>query len=222
MKAAVIVAGGSATRMNSTTPKQFLLLKNKPVLAYSLTAFYRFEPSMKLLVALPAHLFDPWKELQKTYGINIPHELVPGGETRFHSVFNCLQHLTGEGLVAIHDAARPLVSVELIQRLFAAAESSGNAIPVVPVNESLRKVSGASSQPADRSIFRIVQTPQVFCTTVIQQAYMQPNQPGFTDDSTVLESTGRSVHLVEGDPVNFKITYPDDLMIADALLGSRQ
>ncbi len=220
MKAAIIVAGGSGTRMNSPNPKQFLLLKDIPVLMYSLTAFFQFDASIRILLALPENLFSDWKKLQKKYRLTIPHELIPGGDTRFHSVFNCLQQLDGEGLVAIHDGARPLISLKLIHRLFSMAENEGNAIPVIPINESIRELAGSSNQPANRSLFRIVQTPQVFRTSLIQQAYTQPYQPGFTDDATVFESLGNQIHLVEGDPANLKITYPADLLMAEALLIS--
>ncbi len=220
MKAAIIVAGGTGTRMNSPNPKQFILLKGIPVVMHSLFAFSRFDESMQLLLTLPEHLFDRWQEIQKEHGWSIPHILVPGGETRFHSVRNCLHHLDSTGLVAIHDGARPLLSQSLINRLFLAAEKEGNAIPVVPVNESIRQAEGATNKPADRSLFRIVQTPQVFQTSLIQQAYLQPYQPGFTDDATVLESIGKPIHLVEGDPANLKITYPADLLIAASLIHS--
>ncbi|NQV02143.1 MAG: 2-C-methyl-D-erythritol 4-phosphate cytidylyltransferase, partial [Bacteroidia bacterium] len=201
-------------------PKQFLLLEGIPVVMHSLAAFSRFDESIRILLSLPEPIFDKWQELQKVHGLNIPHELIPGGETRFHSVRNCLKHLDGTGLVAIHDGARPLLSQELIRRLFTTAEKEGNAIPVVPVNESIREVEGSSNKPADRSRFRIVQTPQIFQTSLIQQAYSQPYQPDFTDDATVLESIGKSIHLVEGDPANLKITYSVDLLMAKALLNS--
>lgn len=220
MNAAIIVAGGSGTRMNSTVPKQFQLLKEIPVLIYSLNAFSRFDPSIRILLALPENLFGDWKELVKKYDLAISYQLIPGGETRFHSVFNCLKHLEGKGLVAIHDGARPLISQMMIRRLFSEAESKGNAIPVVPVNESIREVTGSYNRPADRSLFRIVQTPQVFLTSLIQRAYDQPFKDEFTDDATVLESLGELVHLVDGDPANLKITYPADMVIAEALLNS--
>ncbi|MFH1296959.1 MAG: 2-C-methyl-D-erythritol 4-phosphate cytidylyltransferase [Bacteroidota bacterium] len=220
MKAAIIVAGGTGTRMNSLTPKQFLLLKGIPVVMHSLFAFIRFDESMKLLLALPEYLFDRWKELQQEHGWSIPYDLVPGGETRFHSVSNCLQRLDSKGLVAIHDGVRPLLSQSLINRLFLTAEKEGNAIPVVPVNESIRQVEGSSNKPVDRSLFWLVQTPQVFHTFMIKQAYLQSYQPGFTDDATVLESLGKPIHLVEGDPANLKITYPSDLLMAASLLHS--
>lgn len=220
MKSAIIVAGGSGIRMNSSTPKQFLLLKNLPVLMYSFNAFLRFDASIRILLALPECLFSEWMELQKVHGMTIPHELIPGGDTRFHSVLNCLKHLNGEGLVAIHDGVRPLISMELIHRLFTAAEVIGNAVPVIPVNESIRELIGSSNQPFDRSLIRIVQTPQVFLNSLIMQAYAQPYQPRFTDDATVLESIGVPIHLEKGDPINLKITYPSDLLMAEALLNS--
>lgn len=220
MKAAIIVAGGLGTRMSSSTPKQFLLLKEIPVLMHPIKAFFRFDPSIRILLALPELLFDEWIALQQRYRLTIPHELIPGGVTRFHSVFNCLQKLDPDGLVAIHDGARPLISPELIHRLFTVADAKGNAVPVVPATESIRELAGSSSQPSNRSLFRIVQTPQVFLTSLIQQAYIQPYRPEFTDDATVLESTGVPIYLEEGDPINLKITFPADLVMAEALMNS--
>ncbi|MBN1199221.1 MAG: 2-C-methyl-D-erythritol 4-phosphate cytidylyltransferase [Bacteroidales bacterium] len=220
MKAAIIVAGGTGSRMSSPTPKQFLLLKEIPVLMHPINAFFRFDPSIRILLALPESLFSEWVALLQRYNLTIPHELVPGGATRFHSVFNCLQRLAPEGMVAIHDGARPLVSQELLHRLFTLAEEKGNAVPVVPVTESIRELAGSSSRPSDRSLFRIVQTPQVFQTALIQEAYTQSYRSEFTDDATVLESTGIPICLASGDPINLKITFPSDLVTAEALMKS--
>jgi len=202
MKTAIIVAGGAGTRMNSSTPKQFLLLNGLPVVMHPLTAFFRFDPSIRLLLALPEQLFDSWKELQQHHNWSIPHEVVPGGKTRFHSVKNCLALLHEEGLVAIHDGARPLLSGSLINRLFSTAEEEGTAIPVVPVNESVRILDGSVSKPADRSRLRVIQTPQIFRISGIKKAYDQSYRPAFTDDATVFESMGNPVHLIDGEPTN--------------------
>jgi len=220
MSAAVIVAGGSGARMKSATPKQFLLLNMMPVLMHPVIAFHEADSSIRILIALPESFFDDWLALTKRYGLTIPHELIPGGNTRFHSVSNCLQHLDPNGLVAIHDGARPLVSAGLIRRLYAFAEERGNAVPVVPFSESVRELSGLSSQPVDRSRIRIVQTPQVFLTSEIRKAYAQPYRPEFTDDATVLEASGIPVHLADGDQMNFKITFPYDLMRAEAVMNA--
>lgn len=222
MKTAVIVAGGTGTRMNSPSPKQFSLLNGIPVLSYSITAFFSQDPSIRILVALPGQLFESWNELQVKYNLTIHHELVAGGETRFHSVSNCLDRIEPSGLVAIHDAARPLITPTMIGRLFTEAEKRGNAVPVVPVNESIREVTGPYSHPADRSRIRIVQTPQIFHSSQLKTAYRQPYAPAFTDDATVVESLGEKIHLVEGDRANLKITYPADILLAEALLAGKK
>ena len=133
---AIIVAGGSGTRMHSSTPKQFLPLAGKPVLFYSLEAFYNFDTTTEIIIALPADFFSEWEELCTEYNFSIPHKLVTGGETRFHSVQNGLQIITEKGIVGVHDAARPLVSTETISRSYEAAEKFGAAVPFVPLNDS--------------------------------------------------------------------------------------
>lgn len=207
--------------MNSITPKQFLLLGGKPLLMHSLSAFPSAYPDISLVLALPADQFSRWQELCDQYDFSIPHQVVAGGETRFHSVQNALPVITGEGLVAIHDGARPLVTRALIRKVFAAAEQSGNCIPVISLNESLRIISGTASHAVDRNTCRIVQTPQVFHTTILKNAYLQPFREQFTDDATVVESIGETIYLVDGDPANLKITNPDDLAAAEILIRQK-
>ena len=184
---------------------------------HSLLAFSNACPGINLILALPHDQFSAWNNLCAKYAFNIPHTLVPGGATRFHSVQKALSVLSGEGVVAIHDGARPLVSETLIRNTFQSAEALGNCIPVLPLSESLRMLNGELSQPVDRSLFRIVQTPQTFLISIIKRAYEQPFQERFTDDATVAESNGEIIHLIPGDPVNLKITHPADLLIAEYL-----
>ena len=159
-----------------------------------------------------------WHQLLREFGCTIHHAVIHGGKTRFHSVQNALATLEGEGLVAIHDGARPLVSESLIRRAFVAAENLGNAVPAIPLNESVRMVEEDSNIPADRSAFRIIQTPQVFRLSQVKKAYEQRYRKAFTDDATVLEATGEKINLIEGDPANIKVTRPEDLVIAQALI----
>jgi 2-C-methyl-D-erythritol 4-phosphate cytidylyltransferase len=217
-KTAVIVAGGTGSRMLSGTPKQFLLLCGKPMLMHSLEAFDRAFPGMALVVALPENCFDLWNRLCTQFDFSLPHQLTAGGETRFHSVKNALAYLDGEGLVAIHDGARPLVSETLIRQCFLEAAAHGNAVPVIALTDSVRQISGETNQSVDRTLFRIVQTPQVFRADLIKNAYQQEYREQFTDDAMVIESMGESIHLADGDPVNIKITHPSDLAAAEALL----
>jgi 2-C-methyl-D-erythritol 4-phosphate cytidylyltransferase len=205
--------------MGSEVPKQFLPLDGKPVLMHSLLAFYYAIADAAITVALPAAEFARWEELKKEHGFSVPHKVISGGETRFHSVKNALEILPPEGIVAIHDGARPLVSVALIRRTFHEAETSGNAVPGVAVSESMRLRYDTGNRPADRSVFRLIQTPQVFRLADAHPAYLQDYRPEFTDDATVLESAGMRINLIEGETRNLKITGPDDLAMAQALIS---
>lgn len=218
-KAVVIVAGGTGTRMNTSVPKQFLLLGGRPLLMYSLDAFSQAEPGIRIILVLPEPFVCLWSTLCKEYSFTISHEVVHGGETRFHSVSNALNLIEGDGLIAIHDGARPLVSQPLIQRAFQSALQNGNAIPAIAVSESVRKIDERGSHPVNRHDYRIIQTPQIFGTAQLKQAYRQAYRAEFTDDATVLESTGEIVHLVDGEPLNIKITQPEDLILAEYLLN---
>ncbi|MCX6269295.1 MAG: 2-C-methyl-D-erythritol 4-phosphate cytidylyltransferase [Bacteroidetes bacterium] len=224
---AIIVAGGMGTRMNAGIPKQFLLLKGKPLLFYSLEAFTRAIPGIFIVLALPGGQFSAWEKLCAQHSFTLPHQLVAGGETRFHSVQNALSAIGDDGLTGVHDGARPLISEELIQRAFQTAAHLGNCIPVIPFSESVRiltnltlKREGAS--PVDRSLLRVVQTPQVFQTATIKNAYGQAFRELFTDDATVAESVGETINLIDGDPANIKITHPLDFALAEALIGARE
>ncbi len=212
------MAGGSGSRMLTSTPKQFLLLGGKPILMHSIEAFYDAFPGISLIVVLPAGQFTTWKNLCDQHAFTLPHQLVAGGETRFHSVKNALTAIADDGLVAIHDGARPLVSESLIRMIFLTAGQLGNCIPVTNLNESVRMLSGNTNRAVDRMDYRAVQTPQVFLCSTIKKAYDQEFRDSFTDDATVAESIGETIHLIEGDPVNFKITHPCDLAAAETLL----
>ena len=219
------MAGGVGTRMNAGIPKQFLLLNGKPLLMYSLEAFYHAFPEISMVLALPAEHFHSWQKLCDQYFFMIPHQVVAGGETRFLSVKNALSTLDGDGLVAIHDGARPLISESLIRTAFLTAGQSGNCIPVIPATESLRILSGdihhiasCCSVRLPREDVRIVQTPQVFYLATLKKAYDQEFRDSFTDDATVAESIGETIHLIDGDPANIKITHPYDLTAAESIL----
>jgi 2-C-methyl-D-erythritol 4-phosphate cytidylyltransferase len=217
-KFALIVAGGSGSRMNSTIPKQFMLLEQKPVLMHTLERFVLYDPSIEIILVLPSDQFEYWKQLCNLYGLKISHQLVAGGEVRFESVKNGLSEIHEDGIVAIHDGVRPLVSIETIGRCFKMAEAKGNALPVMPVVESVRMVEGNNNFPVDREKYVAVQTPQVFRVSEIKQAYELGFDPAFTDDTMVLERLGIQINIVEGNPENIKITHATDLIIAEALL----
>lgn len=215
----IIVAGGKGMRMGKDLPKQFLPIDGTPILMHTLQAFYDYDPSMTLIVVLPSDQQAYWSKLCGDHHFTIPHVVVKGGETRFHSVKNGLASIKGEGLVAVHDGVRPFVHYDTIDRCFAAAQESGAAVPVVEVVDSLRKVEDEESKAVSRRDYRIVQTPQVFDISLLKEAYKQPYTVDFTDDASVVEAYGRKVSLVDGNRENIKITSPFDLVIAEAFLN---
>jgi 2-C-methyl-D-erythritol 4-phosphate cytidylyltransferase len=217
-KYALVVAGGSGSRMNAHVAKQFLLLNGIPILMRTLDRFLQYDPQMEIILVLPESQFDFWNSLCKNYHFSEKHKLVAGGSVRFESVKNGLDAITTDGIVAIHDGVRPLVSLETIDRCMKMAEEKGNAIPVMPVVESLRKFDEANSWAVDRSAYVTIQTPQVFIVSEIKKAYELGYDPAFTDDASVLERTGTKINLVEGNLENIKITHATDLVIAGALL----
>jgi len=221
-RSVIIVAGGSGSRMGSDVPKQFLLLAGKPILMRTVEAFYRFDNKMNIVIALPAAQHDYWKQLCAQYSFSdIPCQLVEGGATRFHSTLNALAKVPADGIVAVHDGVRPLVSQETLQRCFSAAEQCKAVVPAIPVNESVRQIeSDGGNRAVNRSNYMLVQTPQVFDAQTLHRAFAQSYDPLFTDDASVVERMGVEVSIVEGNFENIKITRPVDLVLAEALLAA--
>jgi 2-C-methyl-D-erythritol 4-phosphate cytidylyltransferase len=217
-KIAIIVAGGKGERMQTDIPKQFIEIKGKPILMHTLEVFHRYETSMQLVLVLPFIQFNYWNELCKKHNFDIPHQIVAGGQTRFHSVKNGLEVVNIPALVAVHDGVRPLVSVKTIARCFAEAEKQGTAIPVVDLVDSIRKLTENDNQSVDRLAYKLVQTPQVFDADILIKAYEQDFSPLFTDDASVVEAMGTKINLVEGNRENIKITTEFDLRIAEILI----
>lgn len=221
----IIVAGGSGKRMGSNTPKQFLFLDSKPILAHTINRFSEVVPGAPIVVVLPSEQIEFWKNLSARFDVKT-HHIVTGGEERFHSVLNGLNALIelGEGveLVAIHDGVRPLISREVILEALDCAAINGSAIPVVEVSDSFREINeDNSSHSIDRTRLRAVQTPQVFDFDLLRRAYRQPYSKQFTDDGSVVEHLGATLSLSKGDKSNIKITTQEDLLIAEALLNGK-
>ena len=215
----LIVAGGVGQRMGGIVPKQFMELDGKPVLMHTLEVFYKYDSDISCVLVLPENHIDSWNKLCVEHNFSLPHKVVAGGDTRFHSVLKGLYHIPEKGgLVAVHDGVRPFVSQDTLKRCFGLAAEKGNAIPVIPVIESIRKVTPLHSVAEDRSMYRIVQTPQVFDTELLHKAYRQPYNDSFTDDATVVESMGCDIYLTEGNVENIKITKPSDFITAMELL----
>lgn len=216
-KYAIIVAGGSGTRMKSDLPKQFLELLGKPILMHTIEAFH-FD-DIKIILVLPKTQIEFWKELVIQHQFSVPHEIVEGGEARFHSVKNGLESIkSSTGLVAIHDGVRPLIKQAIISESYTAADRHGNAIVSIGLKDSIRSVSDSENRQEDRSKFRLIQTPQTFQLQLIKSAFEQPFNPIFTDDASVLEMAGHKINLIDGDYQNIKITTPEDLTVAQSLL----
>jgi len=214
----IIVAGGSGSRMQSGVFKQFLELCGKPILMHTIEAFVDAFAEIKVIVVLPASQVAFWQELCHRHSFTLPHRIAEGGNTRFQSVKNGLSLISGDGLVAVHDGVRPLVSRQTITACFGDAANYGCAVPVVPVVDSVREVSGKSGSALDRSVLRLVQTPQVFDISLLKKAYGQEYSPAFTDDASVFEQAGHIIRLTEGNAENIKITTPNDLVVAEALM----
>lgn len=213
----IIVAGGKGERMNADIPKQFLEIQGKPILMHTLEVFNRFDADMQLILVLPALQIEFWLELCKKYAFTLPHDIVEGGQTRFHSVKNGLQATKSNGLIAVHDGVRPLVNAGTISRCFTVAEKLGAVIPVIDMVDSVRQVTESGNQSVDRTAYKLVQTPQVFDAELLRKAYKQEFSPLFTDDASVVEALGTKIHLVEGNRENIKITTEFDLKLAETI-----
>ncbi len=215
----IIVAGGSGSRMQAAIPKQFLLLNGQPVLMHTIAAFTNTITSPSIIVVLPADYHDYWKQLCRDHQFTIPHQLVSGGETRFHSVKNGLSLINGDAVIAVHDAVRPLISPILIDEAFTYAAQNGNAIVAVQSRDSIRQLKDGQTSALLRNEIYLVQTPQVFKSDLLRRAYQQDFKPDFTDDASVVEQLGININIVNGSYTNIKITFPEDIAIAELLLG---
>lgn len=218
----IIVAGGSGRRMGATLPKQFMMLGNEPILAHSINRIHEALPAAEIVVVLPEEHIALWRNIAARFDI-AHHKITAGGTERFYSVKNGLKELSDEvKIIAVHDAVRPLASKKLIIKLILEAEKSVAVIPVVAPVDSFRKIEGDDSKIIDRSALRIVQTPQVFNATILRRAYEQNFSSTFTDDASVVEAIGEKITLCEGERGNLKITTPEDMVIATALLEAEQ
>jgi 2-C-methyl-D-erythritol 4-phosphate cytidylyltransferase len=221
-KFALIVAGGSGSRMGSRQLKQFMVISGKPVLFHTMEAFILFDPEIEIVLVLPENQKKTWGDLCRKHAFRYPHTITTGGFLRFLSVKNGLKSIPGdEGIVFIHDGVRPLVSQGTLQRCFDTAVQYGNGIPAITVNESVRVKDSGGSYPVDRSKLALIQTPQTFRLSEIKAAYQEEYCPEFTDDATVYEKTGKPIRLVEGNRENVKITWPEDIVYAETIFEKK-
>ena len=210
---AIIVAGGSGSRMKSDVPKQFLLLNGKPILQHTIERFLEVVPASHIMLVLPSSDQSIWKTLCEEHTFHPLIQTVSGGNSRFQSVRNGLNAIQApHGLVAVHDGVRPFVSPEIIRTSFETASRTGSAVTCVPVKDSVRIIKpDGVSQAVDRSQYRLVQTPQTFQLSTFRQAFQVEEQLLFTDCASVMEYAGFSITLIEGSYENIKITTPEDL-----------
>jgi len=221
-KFAVIVAGGNGLRMGAFIPKQFLLLKQKPVIWYTLHAFLSAYDNLQVILVLPEEHLEKGAEIVASMEANDRVQLVKGGATRFHSVQQGLAQVTEDAIVFVHDGVRCMVTKELIHRCYEQAVENGVAIPAVAATDSIRIAeSDDDSVVADRTKVRIIQTPQTFRSDILLPAFQQTYSDAFTDEATVVEANGGQVFLCEGDYDNIKITRPLDLLIAEKILEGK-
>jgi 2-C-methyl-D-erythritol 4-phosphate cytidylyltransferase len=234
----IIVAGGKGLRMGSDIPKQFLPIGGKPVLMRTIERFREYSEKLQIILVLPKEQQAYWRQLCQEYAFPLPLEgagggsylLANGGETRFHSVQNGLALIPddAEGVVGVHDGVRPFPSLDVIRRCYETAREKKAVIPVIPVVETLRRITQkepsllCNSVTVPRGDYRLVQTPQTFDIQLLKAANRAADGSpvSFTDDASVVEAYGQEVSMVEGNRENIKITTPFDICIAEAILST--
>lgn len=217
---AIILAGGMGVRVGGEKAKQFLEICGKPILQLTIENFSKVEPKLHLIVVVPKSYKEYWLEYCTNWDAKISHTIVEGGLTRFHSVKNALEFIEEESYVCVHDSVRPFADSDFISEIFDYLNQHKAVVPVISSPDSIREIKGKESFPVDRDKFVLVQTPQAFHSELLIKAYQQPFKPSFTDDASVVESIGEKIYLVEGKKLNFKITLPEDLLIANGLITS--
>lgn len=216
-KSVIITAGGIGKRMGSDLPKQFLLLGGKPVLVHTLELFFKYDPTIEIILTLPNEWLGYWETVIDKYYCRVPHIVVNGGEERYHSIQNALKRCSGT-LIAVHDGVRPFVSFETLDRCFSALNQYEAVVPVLKLKESIRQTNEISTSAVDRSNYRLVHTPQCFHAAVLRQAYQQAYHDKVTDDACLVEELGFTIHLVESNEENIKLTTQFDFLIAETIV----
>jgi 2-C-methyl-D-erythritol 4-phosphate cytidylyltransferase len=214
----IIVAGGSGKRMGSDVPKQFLPINGKPILMRTIERIKQYDSNISIIIVLPENQISYWKLLCSEYAFNLPCTIAFGGKERFYSVKNALTYVPDDCLVGVHDGVRPFVSNETLDRLFEVAEKNSAVVPAIPPHESIRMDTGDSNSIIDRNIVKLIQTPQIFHSSLLKKAYSTDYKTMFTDDASVVEQVmGNKIKLVEGNRENIKITTTFDLMMAEVI-----
>lgn len=222
----VIVAGGSGTRMGSQLPKQFIEIEGKAILQRTIEVFLQACPGISVVIVLPAEHMTYWKSYCLRNNFDCPQVLVKGGITRFHSVRNALEKVPDGALVAVHDGVRPLLSPAFVRSIYERAETAPAVIPVIPCVDTMKVLENRDGElftipgkSVDRSLLYGAQTPQLFHSEVLKQAYELPYDTAFTDDASVVERYGKNLSYMMGERFNIKITTQDDLVLAEAVIS---
>lgn len=222
----IVMAAGSGTRMGADLPKQFIELEGKAILQRTIELFLEADPGIKVIVVLPEAHMSYWKKYCLEHNFTCPQTLVKGGITRFHSVRNALAKVSAGAVVAVHDGVRPLVSVDLVRRMLSQAAEDAAVIPVVPCVDTMKvlhekdgRLVEMEGESVDRSVLFGAQTPQVFHSELLKEAYAQAYDTAFTDDASVVRKNGKNLSYLMGERFNIKITTKEDLVLARAILS---
>jgi 2-C-methyl-D-erythritol 4-phosphate cytidylyltransferase len=221
-KIAIIVAGGSGSRMGSQLPKQFILLREKPVLYYTLKAFLDAYADMQVILVLPGDYIEMGREIIDAWFDPERIQITEGGDTRFQSVRNGLQLVQEEAIIFVHDGVRCMLSQDLIHRCYQTALETGTAVPAIASKDSVRILTSEENEAVDRNQVRLIQTPQTFHSKILLPAFQIDYKDKFTDEATVVEAFGIKITLVEGEEANIKLTLPVDMVLAEKLMGERE
>ena len=217
-KFAIIVSGGNGSRMQTDIPKQFIEINGKPILLHTLEKFAAADPNMEIVLVLNVDHQGIWSKIANKFKVTIPYTLVNGGRTRYHSVKNALKKVSKNALVAIHDGVRPLLSTSLILKGFEELTKHEAIVTAIPSKDSIRRVQDGVSSALDREEIYLVQTPQIFTASILHKAYQQAYRNEFSDDAAVVERLGIPIHILIGETQNIKITYPEDILLAENIL----
>jgi len=220
-KFAVLVAGGSGSRMKTDLPKQFLSLKERPLLFYTINSFLKAADDISIILVLPQDFIEMGNEIINQYFKGKDIIVTAGGQTRFHSVKNGLQMINEDSVVLVHDAVRCLVTEDLINRSIVAAIEKGAVVPVISSRDSVRMITGSKNNSIERSTLKLVQTPQTFLSKNLISAFEAEYNEMFTDEAAVMEAAGYEIHLIEGEENNIKITFPIDFVLAEKILENK-
>jgi 2-C-methyl-D-erythritol 4-phosphate cytidylyltransferase len=223
-KYVILLAAGRGNRFCNDVPKQFTLIDGVPIILHTFLNFYHLAPDIERILVLCKTDRISWENILNEHNIHIPHHIVYGGTQRFHSVKNVLDNFPFEqnSLIGIHDIVRPFVNERTITEAYDAAAIYGACAPAINAVNTIRYADGMNNNALDRRNVKVIQNPQVFKRDILLTAFQQPYEEDFFDDATVVERIGKSIHLTEGNYENIKITYPQDLYMATAILRNMQ